>query len=106
MYARYIAPVPIDILGVLATLPLLYLISYTTYKLLMWTKFHMCKEHTDHPTLESQEPDRLLHPEEYDSEECRPLLAGGEGNTSDSCPQEAETETYPPCGNSQHPSII
>ena len=106
MYARYIAPVPIDILGVLATLPLLYLISYTTYKLLMWTKFHMCKEHTDHPTLESQEPDRLLHPEEYESEECRPLLAGGEGNTSDSCPQEAETETYPPCGNSQHPSII
>ena len=61
-------------------------------------------KHTDHPTLQSQEPDRLLHPEEYGSEERRPLLAGGEGNNSDHCPQDTETETYPPCGNSHQPS--
>ena len=99
MYARYIAPVPIAFVAVLATVPLMYFIIYATYKLLTWTKaFRMCKKRTDHPILESQEPDRLLHPEEYASEEeCKPLLAGKENR----CPQEIETETYPLCGNSQ-----
>ena len=102
MYARYIAPVPFQILGVLSTVPLIYFIVYVTYKLLTWTKaLHMCKKRIDHPTLEPQEPDRLLHPEEYGSEEeCKPLLAGKERN-SDHCPQDTETETFPPCGNSQ-----
>ena len=105
MYARYIAPVPIAFVAVLATVPLMYFIIYATYKLLTWTKaFRMCKKRTDHPTLESQEPDRLLHPEVYGSEEeCKPLLAGKERN-SDHCPQDTETVTYPPCGNSQQPS--
>ena len=105
MYARYIAPVPIAFVAVLATIPLMYFIIYVTYKLLTWTKaFCMCKKHTEHPILQSQEPDRLLHPEEYGSEEeHKPLLVGKERN-SDHCPQDIETETYPPCGNSQKPS--
>ena len=95
MYARYIAPVPFQILGVLATVPLIYFIVYVTYKLLTWTKaYHMCKKCTDHPILQSQEPDRLLHPEEYGS-------VGHEGDISDNCPQDTETEIYPACGNSQ-----
>lgn len=74
----------------------------------MWTKSQlpMCKKLTERPTLQSQEPDRLIHPEEYGSEEFRPLLAGGEGDKSDNCPQDIETDTYPPCGNSQQPSIL
>ena len=37
----------------------------------------MCKKGTEHPNIELQEPDRLLHPEEYESEEEKPLLAVG-----------------------------
>ena len=106
MYARYIAPVPFQVLGVLATIPLIYFIMYVAYKLLAWTRAHkMCKKTKKRSTRQSQEPHRLLHPEEYGSEEeHKPLLAGGEGNNSDHCPQDTETETYPSCGNSQQPS--
>ena len=105
MYARYIAPVPFEVLGAISSPLLIYFIVYVTYKLLIWAKaLPMCMKHTDNPTLESQEPDRLLHPEEYDSGERRPLLVGGEGNNSENCHQDIETETYPPCGNSQQPS--
>ena len=105
MYARYIAPVPIAFVAVLATIPLMYFIVYVTYKLLTWTKsVRWCKKGTEHPTLEPQEPDRLLHPEEYESEEEKPLLAVGNKRNSDHCPQDTETETYPACGNSQQPS--
>ena len=106
MYARYIAPVPFQVLGVLATTPLIYFIIYVAYKLLAWTRAHkMCKKTKKRSTRQSQEPHRLLHPEEYGSEEeHKPLLAGGEGNNSDHCHQDTETETYPACGNSQQPS--
>ena len=105
MYARYIAPVPFQILGVLSSPLLIYFILYVAYKLLIWTKaLPVCMKHRDHPTLQSQEPDRLLHPEEYNSEEHKPLLAGGEGNNSENSHQDIETETYPQCGNSQQPS--
>ena len=105
MYARYIAPVPIQIFGVLANVPLIYFIIYATYKLLTWIKaHHLCKKCTDHSTLQSQEPDRLLRPEEYASEEHKPLLVGDEGDNSGNCPQDTETETYLPCGNSQQPN--
>ena len=70
MYAQYISPVPTALVAVLATIPLMYFIVYVTYKLLTWTKaVRLCKKGTEHPTIESQEPDRLLHPEEYGSEE-------------------------------------
>ena len=106
MYARYIAPVPFQLLGLIATVPFIYFILYVAHKLLTWTKaHHLCMKRTERPTLQSQEPDRLLHPEEYASEEeHKPLLAGGEGDNLDHCRQDIETETYPPCGNSQQPS--
>ena len=102
MYARYIAYVPFKIISVLATVPLIYFIVYLTYKLLTWTRaHHMCKKHI---LLESQEPDRLLRPEEYGrEEESKPFRAGGKEDDSDHCPHNTETETYPPCGNSQQP---
>ena len=60
----------------ISTVPLIYSIIYVTYELLAWMKvLQMSKIHEDHPTLESQEPDRLLHPEEYaGSEEHKPPL--------------------------------
>ena len=106
MYARYIAPVPFQILCVIGTGPFMYIVVYATYKLLTWTKaHHLCKKRTDHPTLETQEPDRLLHPEEYGSEEeHKPLLAGRKEHDSENCPQDIETEAYPAYGNSQQPT--
>ena len=84
----------------------MYIVVYATYKLLTWTKpHHLCKKRTDHPILETQEPDRLLHPEEYGSEEeHKPLLAGRKEHDSENCPQDIETEAYPACGNSQQPT--
>ena len=105
MYARYIAYVPTAVVAVLATIPLMYFIVYVTYKLLTWTKsVRSCKKGTERPTLEPQEPDRLLHPEEYESEEQKPLLAVGKERNSDHCHQDTDAETYPACGNSQQPS--
>ena len=105
MYTRYIASVPIEIVGALAIVPLIYFVIFVAYKLLTWMKVsQMCtNEHTNHPTLEPQEPDRLLHPEEYESDgENKPLVAKDQGNY----PQVIETETYPPCGNSQQPRAL
>ena len=91
--------------AVLSTLPLIYLIVYATYKPLTWTKaLQKCRKHTKDSTLEPQEPDRLLHPEEYGSEEHKPVLASREGDNSDKCPHNTDTETYPACGNSQKPN--
>ena len=48
MYARCVAYVPFQILGVLATVPLIYFIVYVTYKLLICTRaHHMCKKHSN-----------------------------------------------------------
>ena len=93
VYARYVAPLPMTFEAVvLLTVPLMYLTIYATYKLLTWTKaLQMCRKRTKDSTLESQEPDRLLHPEEYGSEEHKPPLVGREGDN---------------CGNSQKPITI
>ena len=91
IYARYLAPLPMTFEAVMIlTVPLIYLTIYATYKLLTWTKaLQMCRKRTKDSTLEPQEPDRLLHPEEYGSEEHKPLLAPCEGDN---------------CGNSQKPN--
>ena len=75
------------------------------YKLLTWTRaHHMCKKCREHPTLESQEPHKTtLCPEEYMKVKntSHSLLVV---NNTDHCPQDIETETYLPCGNSQQSS--
>ena len=43
MYVQYVAPVPFQLLVLLATVPLMYFIIYATYKLLI------CKKHTECP---------------------------------------------------------
>ena len=51
--------------GYFLLLSFIYFIVYLTDKLLTWTKaLHMCKKRADNPNLDSQEPHRLLCPEE------------------------------------------
>ena len=57
------------------------------------------KKHKNQLIPETEEPDRLTHPEDYDNEEeVKLLLSDDQGND---CSQDPELETYPACGNSQ-----
>ena len=48
---------------------------------------------------ETEEPDRLTHPEDYENEEeVKLLVSDDQGNHY---PKDPELETYPACGNSQ-----
>ena len=60
----------------------------------------MCKKkHRDELIGELEEPDRLIHPEDYEKdEEVKLLLSDGHGNHF---PKDPELETYPVCGHSQ-----
>ena len=97
MYTEYVAVVPFEVVEVIAALPFVYLIIVATYKLLTWMKaLRICKRHQLIP--ESQEPDRLAHPEKYGcGEEVNLLFPDNQRNES---PQDPK-ETYPACGNSQ-----
>ena len=72
-----------------------------TYKLVVWMKsLQICKKNYRDPLIiETEEPDRLAHPEDYiNEEEVKLLLPDGQENH---CPKDPELETYPACGNSQ-----
>ena len=99
MYAKHVAPVPFIIVKMIGIIiPLIYLTIYVAYKLLTWIKtLQKCKKKcTEQLVPESQEPDRLTHPEDYQSDDKDKLLS-----SEDDCPQNPEMETYPVCGNSQ-----
>ena len=98
-YSEYVALVPFEILKVMAFLPVVYLIIVVTYKLLTWMRaLRICKR--NQLILESQEPDRLMHPEEYGCSEEVNLLAPDDQARNES-PQDPVRETYPACGHSQ-----
>ena len=100
LYSKYVASVPIQIIQMgVAVLPV-YLIIYVIYRLLVWMKaLQICKKkHKDQLIPESEEPDRLTHPEDYEKNESKSLLPDDQGNYY---PQDPELETYPVCGNSQ-----
>ena len=48
---------------------------------------------------ETEEPDRLAHPEDYENEEKVKLLVSDDQGSD--LPQDSELETYPACGSSQ-----
>ena len=57
------------------------------------------KKHRGELIPETEEPDRLTHPEDYENEEEDKLLVSDDqGNHY---PQDPVLETYPACGNSQ-----
>ena len=98
-YTEYVALVPFEIVEVIAILPFIYLIIVVTYKLLTWMRaLWICKR--NQLILESQEPDRLVHPEEYGCGEEVNLLAP-DGQARNESPQDPVRETYPACGHSQ-----
>ena len=106
MYSQYIAYFPTEIAGLIAIVPLAYSIIYGTYKLLVCTKaLKLCKQKL---IPESQDPDRLMHPKEYEPDEAVMLLSPEiDIDQKDEYSQDQETgtypgtETYPACGNSQ-----
>ena len=101
MYSKYVASVPLQIMDVLSVVPLVYLIIYVIYRLVVWMKdLRICKKkHRDEVIPESEEPDRLTHPEDYENEEeIKLLISDDQGNDHQKDPK---LETYPACGNSQ-----
>ena len=100
-YTWYIAPVPLEIIGVILLLPLAYSVIYVMYKLLAWIKsLWICKKrNSGRLRLKSQELDRLANPNEYGHDEQLKLLLSTD--KEDECPRNFDTETYPACGNSQ-----
>ena len=102
VYATYVASVPIQITEVIVAVPPVYLIIYVIYRLVVWMRcLQICKKkQRNQLILESEEPDRLAHPEDYEQDEDIYLLhPDDQGNDH---PQDPELETYPACGNSQH----
>ena len=95
MYSKYIASVPIQVSEVISVVPLLYLVIYVTYRLVVWMKgLQICKnKQKNQLTPETEEPDRLTHPDHYINEEEVKLLLPND--------QDPVLETYPVCGNSQ-----
>ena len=98
MYAKNIAPIPFKFVEVLGIVPSVYPIIYVTYKLLVWMNvLQVCgKKRRKSLILESQEPDRLTHPEKYQYDEEVKLFYPD--NHQVECPQ--NSEAYPSHGNS------
>ena len=98
MYSKYVASVPLQIMEVIGVVPLVYLVIYVVYRLLVWMKtLQIYKKKTRNQLIpESEEPDRLTHPEDY--EHIYLFRPDDQGNDQ---PQDSELETYPACGNSQ-----
>ena len=101
MYSKYVASVPVQIIEVMGVVPLVYSIIYVIYRLVVWMKaLQICKKTQRNQLIpESEEPDRLTHPGDYENEEeVKLLVSDDQGNDH---PQDPELETYPACGNSQ-----
>ena len=100
MYSKFVASVPVQIIEMIGALPSVYAIIYVIYRLVVWMKtLQICKKkHRDELIPETEEPDRLTHPEDYENDEGKLLLFDNQGNNY---PQDANLETYPACGNSQ-----
>ena len=98
MYAKNIAPIPFEVVVVVSLVPFVYPVIYVTYKLLAWIHvLQVCsKMHRKSLILESQEPDRLTHPEKYQYEEVNLFLPE---NHQIERPQNSEAEAYPSRGN-------
>ena len=100
MYSKYVVSVPVQITEVITVVPLVYIIIYVMYRLVVWMKtLRICKKKQRNQLIpESEEPDRLAHPEDYEHDEVKLLLPDDQGNHY---PKDPELETYPACGNSQ-----
>ena len=71
MYSKYVASVPIQITESTVAVPLMYMIINLIYRLVVWMKtLQICKKKQRNQLIpESEEPDRLAHPKDYENEE-------------------------------------
>ena len=67
LYSKFVASVPVQITEVLSVVPLVYLLIYVIYRLVVWMKtLQICKKKHRYELIpDSEEPDRLTHPENY-----------------------------------------
>ena len=101
MYSKYVAYVPIQIIEVIGTLLSSYVVVYVIYRLVVWMKTLQIfkKRIKDQLITDTEEPDRLIHHEDYENDrEIRLLVSDDQENDY---PQDSKVETYPMCGNSQ-----
>ena len=98
MYAEYIASLPVEVLGVISTVPLIYIVVFVVHR--YRNAFRNCcaflNRYRANPPFE---PDRLINPEE-----CGQRLPSAdcwESEHSNSATLGSRDETYPAaCGNS------
>ena len=80
MYSKYVAHVPIQIIEVIGTLLSLYVVVYVIYRLVVWMKT-LQKKYKDQLIPDTEEPDRLIHPEDYENDkEVKLLLSDDQEN--------------------------
>ncbi len=121
VYARYVNHTRFDMAYGLAVIPLLYIVLYITYQILLRSGLHQhCSplfqkiisqratlprvdNHMDDYSDRDDFPDRVAHPEEYEpllpsaERQGRRFGNGSKGHTS----LHFEQETFPACGNSK-----
>ena len=98
---RYVAYVPIQISEMIGILLSVYVVVYVMYRLMVWMKTLQLlkKKYNDQLIPDTEEPDRLTHPEDYENDkEVKLLLSDDRENDY---PQDSKLETYPMCGKSQ-----
>ena len=101
MYSKYVAYVPIQISEMIGILLSVYVVVYVMYRLMVWMKTLQLlkKKYNDQLIPDTEEPDRLTHPEDYENDkEVKLLLSDDRENDY---PQDSKLETYPMCGKSQ-----
>ena len=103
MYSKYVAYVPIQIIEVIGTLVSAYVVIYVMYRLVVWMKTLQIfkKKYNDQLIPDTEEPDRLTHPEDYENDKEVKLLLSDDQDDDYLQEQDSKLETYPVCGNSQ-----
>ena len=98
VYAKYVVRLPLEVIGVIAVVPFVYIATYILHKMYINTFKSCCVLPNKYRANPQLEPDRLLNPEEY-----RQLLPNAncpENEHSISASPDSRGETYPACGNS------
>ena len=97
MYAQYVASLPFEVVGAIATLPLVYIIVFIVYKYrsILQQCCVFLKTYRANPPFE---PDRLINPEEYG--QLLPNADCTESEHSNSETLDSRDVSYPACGNS------
>ena len=98
VYAKYVVRLPLEVIGVIAVVPFVYIVAFILHKMYINTFKSCCVLPNKCRANPQFEPHRLHNPEEY-----RQLLPNAncpENEHSNSAIPDSRGETYPACGNS------